>query len=102
MKSIGIEICENADGNFEKAIENAQWLIRQLMQEQGIPLSNIVPHKHWSGKECPRKLLNRWDSFKAGIAVANTNKKPSAKPTKAEPSKTANFPNLLKSHIACQ
>ncbi|MEK4789716.1 MULTISPECIES: peptidoglycan recognition protein family protein [unclassified Bacillus (in: firmicutes)] len=89
MKSIGIEICENADGNFEKAIENAQWLIRQLMQEQGIPLSNIVPHKHWSGKECPRKLLNRWDSFKAGIAVANTNKKPSAKPTKAEPSKTA-------------
>ncbi|MFP3636962.1 N-acetylmuramoyl-L-alanine amidase family protein, partial [Bacillus sp. SIMBA_033] len=53
MKSIGIEICENADGNFEKAIENAQWLIRQLMQEQGISLSNVVPHKHWSGKECP-------------------------------------------------
>ncbi|MCY7692735.1 N-acetylmuramoyl-L-alanine amidase, partial [Bacillus altitudinis] len=70
MKSIGIEICENADGNFEKAVENAQWLIRQLMQDQGIPLANVVPHKHWSGKECPRKLLNRWDSFKAGIAVA--------------------------------
>ncbi|UTX10563.1 N-acetylmuramoyl-L-alanine amidase [Bacillus altitudinis] len=89
MKSIGIEICENADGNFEKAVENAQWLIRQLMQDQGIPLANVVPHKHWSGKECPRKLLNRWDSFKAGIAIANTNKKPSAKPTKATPSKTA-------------
>ncbi|NQD50982.1 N-acetylmuramoyl-L-alanine amidase [Bacillus altitudinis] len=89
MKSIGIEICENADGNFEKAVENAQWLIRQLMQDQGIPLANVVSHKHWSGKECPRKLLNRWDSFKAGIAIANTNKKPSAKPTKATPSKTA-------------
>ncbi|AHL70872.1 N-acetylmuramoyl-L-alanine amidase [Bacillus pumilus] len=89
MKSIGIEICENADGNFEKAVENAQWLIRQLMTEQGILFANVVPHKHWSGKECPRKLLNRWDSFKAGIAVANTSKKPSAKPTKATPIKTA-------------
>ncbi|MCY7577135.1 N-acetylmuramoyl-L-alanine amidase [Bacillus pumilus] len=89
MKSIGIEICENSDGNFEKAVENAQWLIRQLMTDQGIPLSNVVPHKRWSGKECPRRLLDRWDSFKAGIAIANTNKKPSAKPTKAAPSKTA-------------
>ncbi|MEH7296633.1 peptidoglycan recognition protein family protein [Bacillus altitudinis] len=89
MKSIGIEICENADGNFEKAVENAQWLIRQLMQDQGIPLANVVPHKHWSGKECPRKLLNRWDSFKAGIATAHTNKKPTVKPTTAAPSKTA-------------
>ncbi|MCY7692489.1 N-acetylmuramoyl-L-alanine amidase [Bacillus altitudinis] len=85
MKSIGIEICENADGNFEKAVENAQWLIRQLMTEQGIPLANVVPHKRWSGKECPRKLLNRWDSFKSGIATAHTGKKATAKPPKATP-----------------
>ncbi|QII25898.1 N-acetylmuramoyl-L-alanine amidase [Bacillus altitudinis] len=82
MKSIGVEICENADGNFEKAVENAQWLIRKLMTEQGIPLANIVPHKRWSGKNCPRKLLDRWDSFKAGIATALTSKKASAKPVK--------------------
>lgn len=63
MRSIDIEICENSDGNFEKAFENAQWLIRQLMQEQSIPLANVVPHKRWIGKECPRKLVNRWDSF---------------------------------------
>ncbi|WP_458419808.1 peptidoglycan recognition protein family protein [Bacillus pumilus] len=87
MKSIGIEICENADGNFEKAVENAQWLIRKLMTEQGIPLANVVPHKRWSGKQCPRKLLNRWDSFKAGIASAHTSKKATAKPTKATPVK---------------
>ncbi|MGE6629811.1 peptidoglycan recognition protein family protein [Bacillus sp. NPDC077027] len=75
MKSIGIEICENEDGNFEKAVENAQWLIRQLMSTQGITLANVVPHKRWSGKHCPRKLLDGWDRFKAGIAVAHTNKK---------------------------
>lgn len=30
----------------------------------------VVPHKHWSGKECLRKLLNRWDSIKAEISGA--------------------------------
>ncbi|MFS0657068.1 N-acetylmuramoyl-L-alanine amidase [Bacillus sp. 179-C3.3 HS] len=75
MKSIGIEICENAGGDFDKAVENAQWLIRKLMKDYGIPLSNVVPHKHWSGKECPRKLLGLWDQFKAGIATAHTDSK---------------------------
>ncbi|WP_409017997.1 N-acetylmuramoyl-L-alanine amidase [Bacillus velezensis] len=69
-KSIGIEICENSDGDFEKAVVNAQWLIKKLMKEQGISLANVVPHQHWSGKYCPRKLLDRWDSFKAGISGA--------------------------------
>ena len=77
-KSIGIEICENSDGDFEKAMANAQWLIKKLMKEQGISLANVVPHQHWSGKYCPRKLLDRWDSFKAGISGA--------------PSKTVNSP----------
>lgn len=98
MKSIGIEICENADGNFEKAVENAQWLIRQLMTEQSIPLANVVPHKRWSGKECPRKLLNRWDSFKSGIATAHTSKKATVKPVKATPVKnTSSKPKASKS-----
>ncbi|MBY6040593.1 N-acetylmuramoyl-L-alanine amidase [Bacillus velezensis] len=69
-KSIGIEICENSDGDFEKAVANAQWLIKKLMKEQGISVANVVPHQHWSGKYCPRKLLDRWDSFKAGISGA--------------------------------
>ncbi|AZJ43687.1 N-acetylmuramoyl-L-alanine amidase [Bacillus velezensis] len=77
-KSIGIEICENSDGDFEKAVVNAQWLIKKLMKEQGISLANVVPHQHWSGKYCPHKLLDRWDSFKAGISGA--------------PSKTVNSP----------
>ncbi|WP_458109821.1 peptidoglycan recognition protein family protein [Bacillus zhangzhouensis] len=87
MKSIGIEICENADGNFEQAVENAQWLIRKLMGDLRIPLSNVVPHKHWSGKECPRKLLNRWDDFKAGLASAHTSQMTMSKPVKETSSK---------------
>ncbi|MBQ4842697.1 hypothetical protein KM897_17065 [Bacillus safensis] len=40
MNWIGIEISANSDGDFEKAVENAQWLIRQLMMDHRIPLSN--------------------------------------------------------------
>lgn len=62
--SIGIEICVNEDGDFEQAKRNAQELIRHLMNEHNIPLSNVVPHKHWSGKDCPRNLLDGWSAFK--------------------------------------
>src|SRR5690625_3772511 len=37
-QSIGIEICENSDGDFDKAVENAQWLIIKLMNKYNIPL----------------------------------------------------------------
>lgn len=62
-KSIGIEICENADGDFDKAVKNAVWLIQKLMDEHNIPVSRIVPHKKWSGKNCPNNLLRQWDGF---------------------------------------
>ncbi|SFH22844.1 N-acetylmuramoyl-L-alanine amidase [Desulfotomaculum arcticum] len=61
--SIGIEICQNKDGDLEKAISNAVFLIRQLMEQYNIPLENVVPHRRWSGKYCPEKILPRWDEF---------------------------------------
>lgn len=67
-KSIGIEICEHAGINQDKANENAVWLVKMLMKEHSISITNVVPHKHWSGKECPRKLLPIWNSFIAKIA----------------------------------
>ena len=81
-QSIGIEICENSDGDFDKAVENAQRLITKLMGKHGIPLDNVVPHKHWSGKNCPRKLLDSWDDFIAGIKGGSL---ASAKPTQPKP-----------------
>lgn len=67
-ESIGIEICENAGSNFERSVRNAQALIKMLMRQLNIPLMNVVPHQFWSGKNCPRLLLDRWDSFILGIA----------------------------------
>lgn len=85
-ESIGIEICENVDSDFEKAVSNAQGLIKQLMKKHNIPINRVVTHKYWSGKNCPRLLLGRWDSFIEGIegssnvSVSKPNKKPVSKP----------------------
>ncbi|WP_176560094.1 N-acetylmuramoyl-L-alanine amidase [Brevibacillus dissolubilis] len=63
QQSIGIEICEHEDCNFEKAVANTVELVRDLMKQFDIPITNVVPHKHWDGKNCPRRLLAKWDSF---------------------------------------
>jgi N-acetylmuramoyl-L-alanine amidase len=63
MQSIGIEICVNSNGDFEKAKANAIWLIWYLMNKHDIPISRVVPHKHWSGKDCPHEILPTWNVF---------------------------------------
>ena len=67
-QSIGIEICVNSDGDFEKAKANAAALVRLLMAEHGIPLANVVQHNHWNGKNCPatiRATPGAWEEFLA-------------------------------------
>ncbi|EPC8410995.1 N-acetylmuramoyl-L-alanine amidase [Bacillus thuringiensis] len=62
-QSIGIETCENSDGNFEKALANVAKLVKFLMGQTGIGIGNVVPHQRWSGKYCPRPILNRTGGF---------------------------------------
>nr|WP_275576988.1 N-acetylmuramoyl-L-alanine amidase [Thalassobacillus pellis] len=61
--SIGIEICENRDGDFKKAVSRAITLIRYLQDCYDIPSYNVSPHQRWNGKQCPKKLLPRWKDF---------------------------------------
>ncbi|MEK5175072.1 N-acetylmuramoyl-L-alanine amidase [Heyndrickxia sp. FSL W8-0496] len=66
--SIGIEICVNSDGDYKKAVENAAELTRSLMSQLNIPITNVVQHNHWSGKNCPRNLRSGskgigWNDF---------------------------------------
>ena len=57
-ESIGIEICEVA-GAEETAIK----FVAELIKVSNINIENIVPHKHWSGKICPRLILPHWNVF---------------------------------------
>lgn len=77
-KSLAIEICENADGNLLKATDNAVELTAYLMKKHNIPLSNVVQHNKWSGKNCPNRIRAgqpyNWQTFlnKVQAAYAGT------------------------------
>ena len=66
-KSIGIEICINADGDIEKATDNAAWLTAKLLIEHKLTIEKVVQHNRWSGKDCPQNLRNgvpySWEVF---------------------------------------
>lgn len=86
LNSIGIEICVNSDGDFKKAVKNAAKLVKKIMSDEGISISNVVQHNHWSGKNCPTNLRNgskgvNWDDFinmvKGDPVIAPAPSKPS-------------------------
>lgn len=66
-QSLAIEICENVDGNLLNATNNAVELTAYLMKLYNIPLSNVVQHNHWSGKDCPNRIRRgvpyNWQTF---------------------------------------
>jgi len=63
--SIGIEICVNQDGNYQKARENAIKLAIQIMNELNMSIDQLKTHHDASGKNCPTIMLanNLWDDF---------------------------------------
>ena len=66
-QSLAIEICENVDGNLLNATNNAVELTVYLMKTYNIPLSNVVQHNYWSGKNCPNRIRKgepyNWQTF---------------------------------------
>lgn len=59
--SIGIEVCES--GNQEITWNNAVSLTAQLLYKRQWTTTQVRTHKSWSGKNCPNKLLPRWQEF---------------------------------------
>lgn len=83
--SLAIEICEHADQkDYKKAEENAIQLAVYLAKKLNIPVANIVPHQHWSGKHCPHKILDApggWAAFFNRIKTDyNGTQPPSSRP----------------------
>lgn len=55
--SIGIELVES--GNREKVLENAAEFAAAKMKAYGFGLDSLVRHYDWTGKNCPRILIDR-------------------------------------------
>ena len=64
--SIGVEICVNEDGDFAKAIKNAYNLFI-LLEKHDAKLGILYPHQKWSGKYCPRQILDKPDGFEGFV-----------------------------------
>jgi len=74
-QSIGIEICENRDGNRAQAEKNAAWLVAKLLKDYGLGLDRVKQHYDWSGKNCPRVLRGRKDGWKNFLAAVESHLK---------------------------
>jgi N-acetylmuramoyl-L-alanine amidase len=75
-KSFGIEICMNKGIDQEEAFRRAARLAALLLYDHDTlkkDVRRVVPHYHWTRKNCPRLLLNngkpgkRWEDFLAMI-----------------------------------
>lgn len=55
--SIGVEICESGDRT--KTLERAARFAAEKMKEYNFDISNILRHYDWTGKNCPRILIDR-------------------------------------------
>lgn len=63
--SIAVEICVNADGDYEAAFTRAAAVVAGLRAKHGIPRSKVYDHAHWTGKNCPSimRATGRWQEF---------------------------------------
>lgn len=69
---IGIELCVNGDGDYEKTLENGVQLVAKLLHEYGLSLDDVKKHQDFSGKICPARLIKneRWDEFLERVRTA--------------------------------
>lgn len=62
---IGIELCVNADGDFEKTLDNGAKLVAYLLRAYDLDLSAVTQHADYMEKNCPQTLRDsgRWEEF---------------------------------------
>ena len=65
QNSIGVEICINADGDYDKAFLNTVELTKYLMKELDIPAERVIRHYDASRKNCPASMSeDNWEKWK--------------------------------------
>lgn len=67
--SIGIELCINQDGDYDKAYKNLVELVKNLMVKFKIDLDHVCRHYDVSRKRCPGTFFDKglWTKFKEDI-----------------------------------
>ena len=77
-RTIQIEACINADGNYAKSIENTAKLMAWICYKEGFnPDTQIYTHYHWStkvgrSKWCPAQILNGQQGYTLSKVIQMT------------------------------
>src|SRR5699024_1418415 len=87
LNSIGVELCINSDGDYNKTVQNGAELVKYLMDTLNLGINDVVQHNHWSGKDCPKQIRSgkngiNWAKFKQMVQGASTPKPAPSKPSK--------------------
>lgn len=66
---IGIEMCVNSDGDWNKTYKNTIELAAYLLKKYDMNIENLYRHFDITGKDCPKMMLDsgEWDNFKKEV-----------------------------------
>lgn len=71
--TIGIEMCVNSDGNWDKTYQNTVELAADILIRHGWFINDLWRHYDVTGKNCPAMMvedLGKWDKFKLDVKAA--------------------------------
>lgn len=65
LNGIGVELCINEDGDFEKTFQNGAKLAAYLLDAYQLSITSVKQHHDFNGKDCPEQIRhnNRWQEF---------------------------------------
>lgn len=70
--TLGIEMCVNADGNWDLTYENTVALTAELLLKYGLNEKNgLLRHFDVTGKKCPQPMIDEaaWAAFRLAVAM---------------------------------
>ena len=69
---IGIEMCVNEDGDWNKTYKNSVELAAQILKKYGLGIDNLYRHYDITGKDCPKMMIdkNAWEKFQTNVSIA--------------------------------
>lgn len=67
---IGVEMCVNSDGDWNKTYQNTVELAAYLLKKYNLNIDNLYRHYDITGKDCPKMFLEpeKWQAFKKKVA----------------------------------
>lgn len=74
--TVGVEMCVNSDGVWEKTYSNTVELVARLLIKHGLIPTQVLRHWDVTGKRCPEPFMDidQWDTFLKNVQEEYVNK----------------------------